>query len=488
MDLNELRREIDDLDEKIVALFCCRMEVADQIGAYKREHHMPVLQPQREAEKLDRVEALAGAELGPYVRTLYTDMMGLSRAYQERPLFGLLGRTLGHSYSPRIHALLGGYDYRLYPREPEAVESFLRNGPLSGMNVTMPYKKTVIPFLDELSPVAQRLGAVNTIVRREGNRLVGYNTDYAGFRFLVKKSGLDPKGKKCLVLGTGGASVTVRAVLEEMGAQVVVISRRGENHYGNLHRHRDAAILVNATPVGMYPDTGISPVDLDAFPMLEGVLDVVYNPARTKLILDAEARGIPALGGLWMLVAQARESAEWFLNTTISDEKVEQIHRILQSEMENIVLIGMPGCGKSTTARLLQERLPDRVLVEIDAEIEKAAGKPVAELIAQEGEDAFRAWETRVLAVFGARSGQILSTGGGCVTREENYPLIHQNGRIFWLHRDLESLPTSGRPLSRQTGVAELYRQRRDLYQRFADEQVDSLDVEAILAGMGGPV
>ena len=216
---------------------------------------------------------------------------------------GLLGRKLGHSYSPQIHGQLASYDYSMFEKEPEELEGFLKNGNFVGLNVTIPYKKDVIPFLDELSPVARRLGAVNTIVRRGDGSLVGHNTDYFGFRYLVQQSGLDVRGKKVLVLGSGGASNTAVAALQELGARVVIISRSGENNYGNLHLHANASVIVNTTPVGMYPNTGVSPIDLGCFPQLEGVLDVVYNPARTQILLDAENRGLVAMNGLWMLVA-----------------------------------------------------------------------------------------------------------------------------------------------------------------------------------------
>ena len=219
---------------------------------------------------------------------------------------GLLGKVLRHSYSPQIHRHLGNYEFRLYEKQPNELEEFLRNGSFTGINVTMPYKKDVIPYLDALSPIAARLGAVNTIVRRDG-KLIGHNTDYAGFLSMVKKSGLQPKGKKVLILGSGGASATAVAVMDDLGANVVVISRCGENNYGNLHLHTDAAIIVNTTPVGMYPNTGVSPIDLKLFKSLEGVLDVVYNPTNTALVQQAQAAGVFAMSGLWMLVAQAKE-------------------------------------------------------------------------------------------------------------------------------------------------------------------------------------
>ena len=387
---------------------------------------------------------------------------------------GLLGQKLGHSYSPQIHSQLASYEYSLFEREPQELEEFLNSEEFDGINVTIPYKKAVIPYLSELSPIASRLGAVNTVVRRDG-RLIGHNTDYFGFQSMVKQSSLEVQGKKVLVLGSGGASNTAVAVLEELGAKVVVISRSGENHYGNLHLHADAAVIVNATPVGMYPNVGVSPVDLDLFPRLEGVLDIVYNPARTQLLLDAEKRGIVAMNGLWMLVAQAKESAEWFTGTSISNEVITKIHHSLRHQMENIILIGMPGSGKTTVGKLLAGRL-GKEFVDADAAIVEKAGISIPEIFAQQGETGFRRLETQVLAELGKRSGLVIATGGGCVTQEENYPLLHQNGTIFCLDRDVSSLPTDGRPLSQAGKLAEMYRIRKPLYDRFADYHIDCND------------
>lgn len=386
---------------------------------------------------------------------------------------GLLGRKLGHSYSPQIHGLLGSYSYSLFEKEPEDVEDFLRNGDFTGINVTIPYKKTVLPYLDELSPVARKMGCVNTIVRRNDGRLYGQNTDYFGFVSLVHHSCIPVAGKKVLVLGSGGASNTVVHALTDLGALPVVISRSGENNYQNLSRHADAAVIVNTTPVGMYPQTGVSPLDLQQFPYLEGVLDVVYNPARTQLLLDAEKLGLPNENGLWMLVAQAKEAAEYFTGTKISDEVIETIHRKLSAQMQNIILIGMPGCGKSTVGSLLAQDL-GQVFVDADAKIVELAGKSIPEIFAQDGEEAFRKWETQVLSELGKQSGLIIATGGGCVTRERNYKLLHQNGQIFWLKRNLDTLPTDGRPLSQANRLADMYESRKGQYQAFADFVIDN--------------
>ena len=385
---------------------------------------------------------------------------------------GLLGRKLGHSYSPQIHGMLGNYSYELFEKEPEELETFLKNAEFNGINVTVPYKKAVIPFLDELTPVAKKLGAVNTVVRRSG-KLIGHNTDYFGFQTMANDSGLAVAGKKVLVLGSGGASNTAVAVLKKMGAEITVISRSGENNYGNLHKHADAAVIVNTTPVGMYPNTGICPADLDCFPKLEGVLDVIYNPARTQLLLEAEKRGLVTRNGFLMLVAQAKEAAEWFTGTSFSNNLIPIIRKTLSSQMENIVLIGMPGCGKSTVGKLLAQ-MTGKIFVDADEKIVELAGKSIPDIFAQDGEEAFRRLETAALEQLGKQSGLVIATGGGCVTKSCNYPLLHQNGRIFWLQREIDILPTEGRPLSQRNDLKTMYENRKPLYKDFADHIIDN--------------
>ena len=379
---------------------------------------------------------------------------------------GLLGEKLGHSYSPAIHAELADYDYRLYEVAPEKLGEFLKDGEFDGLNVTIPYKKAVIPYCAALSPIAQKLQSVNVLVRRADGTLYGDNADACGFDAMVKASGISVEGKKALVLGSGGASATVCAVLNELRARsVTVISRSGEDNYGNLDRHADAEIIVNTTPVGMYPNCGVSPVDLRQFPRLAGVLDIVYNPARTALVMQAETLGIPYMSGLYMLVAQAKRTAEVFEGHAILGSETERIWKKLGREMQNIVLIGMPGSGKSTVAARLAEAL--------DAEIEERNGASCASLIERNGEAAFRALESEVIADLGRRSGMVIATGGGCVTREENYASLHQNGVIFWLRRDLDKLPREGRPLS-AGDLAAMYEKRRACYERFADHSINN--------------
>ena len=388
---------------------------------------------------------------------------------------GLLGERLGHSYSPQIHGLFADYTYELFEKTQEQLPEFLRSGDFTGLNVTIPYKKAVIPFCNELSDRAKKLGAVNTIVRRSDGTITGHNTDYFGFHSMVKKAGLDLSGKKVLILGSGGASATVSAVVEDLGGNGVVISRKGENNYDNLGRHKDASVIVNATPVGMYPNVGVSPIDLTGFANLECVLDVIYNPARTQLILQAEELGIKTMNGLWMLVAQAKESAEWFSGKLIDDSEIHRVYHILRSSMENIILIGMPGCGKSTVGALLAQATQKQFL-DADALIEQETGITIPQIFEKEGEEGFRQRESKVLAQIGMQSNLVIATGGGCVTRPVNYPSIHQNGTIVWIQRALDQLSTHGRPLSQNGKLDEMYLVRKPLYEAFADVSVQSME------------
>ena len=396
---------------------------------------------------------------------------------------GLLGRRLSHSYSPQIHSHLGNYTYSLFEKEPDELEIFFRDNKFNGINVTIPYKKDVIRFCDVLSESAKKLGAVNTIVRDTTGRLIGHNTDYYGFASTVNKTKLSVSDKKVLVLGSGGASVTACAVLRELGAKVIVISRSGENNYSNLNKHCDAAVIVNTTPVGMYPNTDGCPIDLSVFPNLEGVLDMIYNPARTKLLQQAEKRNIIAENGLWMLVAQAKKSAELFQNTHLNDNVIGIIHSKLKYDMENLILIGMPGCGKSTIGALLANQT-GRKFIDSDSEIVKKAKMSIPEIFENYGEIGFRRLESDVLKELGKESGLVIATGGGCVTQPENYGHLHQNGRIIWIQRELHALATDGRPLSKTDKLEMMLKTRTPLYNAFADVIIDNARTpsDAVLA------
>ena len=386
---------------------------------------------------------------------------------------GLLGEKLGHSYSPEIHKMLAGYEYRLYERRAEELEGFIRSGEWDGLNVTIPYKKAVLPFCDELGERARLSGSVNTLVHRADGSIYGDNTDMYGFESLLRVNGIDPAGMKTLVLGNGGACASVRAVLESLGAKTVVISRRGEDNYNNLERHRDAELIVNTTPLGMYPNNGAQAVDLTAFPDCRAVLDIVYNPARTALLLQAEELGIKHAGGLHMLVAQAKKSSELFTGAHIADAEIDRIERELMHRMMNIVLVGMPGCGKTTVAGIIG-KMTGRPVQDVDTMIVQRAGITIPEIFARHGEEGLRTIETQLITETGAQSGTVIATGGGSVTRPENYAPLHQNAVIVWLQRDIDKLPRDGRPLSARADLNEMFRRRAPMYAAFADMTADN--------------
>ena len=387
---------------------------------------------------------------------------------------GLLGEHLGHSFSPQIHRELADYSYELFEMPVESVPDFLSSDRFDAMNVTIPYKKTVMPYLAEISDEATRIGSVNTITRLKSGGLRGDNTDYFGFSYMIDKLGLVIEGKKVLVLGSGGASETARTVCGDRGArEVTVISRSGKNNYLNIKKHADAEVIVNTTPVGMYPKNGAAAINLSNFPAIEGVLDMIYNPAKTQLLLDAEKLGIPHINGLCMLVAQAKRACEIFLDTKIDDAEIDRITSIIAAETGNIVLVGMPGCGKSTLGELLAEKL-GRKLIDTDSMIAEKAGMTIPEIFAKYGESYFRALEHACVCEAGKQSGRIIATGGGVVTRAENYAPLHQNGKIFFINRKIEELPTDGRPISQSTNLNELYRVRLPLYRKFCDKEVNN--------------
>jgi len=388
-------------------------------------------------------------------------------------VYGLLGRKLGHSWSVPIHKALGCEGYRLIELEPGDLGPFLAREDIGGLNVTIPYKRDVMPYCDVIDPAARAIGSVNTLVRRDG-KLYGYNTDILGFLYMARRAGVDFAGKKVLVLGSGGASLTAQAAARQEDArEVVVISRSGPDNYDNLERHSDAEILVNTTPVGMWPDMDRQPVDLARLPGLGAVLDVIYNPGRTNLLLQAKLCGFRRSNGLPMLTAQAVAAEERFFDKTIPDGETEAITASLWRERTNLVLVGMPGSGKSTVGKTLAG-LSGKPFVDLDGEIVRRAGKPIPEIFAGEGEEAFRALERETLAEACAKSGQVIATGGGAVLREDNRAAMRRTGRVYFLRRDLKELPTEGRPLSQAGNLEEMYRIRKPLYSAAADVVIDN--------------
>ena len=388
-------------------------------------------------------------------------------------IYGLLGRKLGHSWSVPIHQALGCGDYRLIELEPDRLGEFLRREDIGGLNVTIPYKREAMAFCDVVDEGAKAIGSVNTLVRRDG-RLCGYNTDIDGFLYMLKRANISLSGKKTLILGSGGASLTAQAAAKREGArEVVVISRTGPDNYGNLERHGDAEVIVNTTPVGMWPDMDGRPVDLERFPKVEAVADIIYNPLRTSLLLQAEALGLRRSGGLPMLAAQAAAAEERFFGKTIPTSETERILAQLWQDQANLVLVGMPGCGKTTVGRELA-RLSGKPFVDLDERIADSAGTPIPEIFAQEGEEAFRHLESLVLDDICTKGGQVIATGGGAVLQEENRTALRRTGRVYWLRRDISLLPTGGRPLSQAGSLEEMYRVRKPLYNAAADAVLDN--------------
>ena len=388
--------------------------------------------------------------------------------------YGLIGEKLGHSFSREIHEKLGRYAYELREIRKEELDAFMRARAFCGINVTIPYKTAVIPYLDELSDLAKAVGAVNTVVNRDG-KLYGDNTDVWGLISLIRRLTPDLSGKTVLILGTGGTSRAALAAAKQLrAAKAVRVSRTGRDGaltYEEAYRDlSDADFLVNTTPVGMFPHAGESPIDLSRFPRLSGVVDAIYNPLLTRLLLDARALGIPAENGLYMLVSQAMRSAELFTGEPIGERVTEKIYAELLFEKRNIVLIGMPGSGKSTVGRLLAKQL-GRPFRDTDEEIVARAGKPIPEIFRDEGEGAFRDLESAVVADLSQYGGAVIATGGGAILRQENLDALRQNGALVHLDRPLEDLiPTSDRPLANESEkLRALYAVRDPLYRAAAD-------------------
>lgn len=393
--------------------------------------------------------------------------------------YGLIGEHLTHSYSCEIHAQIADYEYELCSLEPEKVAEFLEKREFCGINVTIPYKQTVMPLLDEISPTAARIGAVNTIVNR-GGRLIGDNTDFAGMLALANHAGIDMQGKRVLVLGTGGASKTALALARHMGCESVhCVSRSGRDGcvtYEQAAREMaDTQVIINATPAGMFPNTDASPIDISAFPQLCGVLDAIYNPLRSKLVLAAQERGIPAAGGLYMLSAQAVYASALFREVEVQPELIDKAYSSVKRDKQNIVLIGMPSSGKTTVGGLLS-KLTGKPLADTDEHVVRKIGMPIAEFFAKYGEAEFRKIEKETVAQLAQTGGKIIATGGGVVLDAENIRELRKNGVIVFLDRAPENLiATDDRPLSsKKEALDRLYAERYGLYTAAAEIHIDA--------------
>ena len=400
--------------------------------------------------------------------------------------FALIGKTLKHSYSKIIHGLMADYNYDLVELEENALEDFVKNCDYKGYNVTIPYKKAVMKYLDQIDKSALEIGAVNTVVNEKGLR-VGYNTDFFGMEYAMKKAGIDLKDKVVMILGSGGTCLTATAVAKKACAkEILFVSRSGEINYQNCYYKKDVQVIINTTPVGMFPNNYNTPIDISKFENLTGVFDVIYNPNLTRLVCDAKAQNISASNGLPMLVGQAKKAMELFTGQNVDDQVIEKVVSTVYKQTANVVLVGMAGCGKSSVAKLISEKM-GRELIDTDFEIVKKDGRDISTIFRESGEKYFRQLESEVLDTVGMQTGKVIATGGGVVENEKNYFPLKQNGEIFYLVRDVEKLDRSGRPLSSsQTAVSTLYERRKPLYERFSDHVIANngdinLTVSAVL-------
>jgi len=478
-DLDKLRSEIDSIDRDILDAFERRTAVARQIGNVKRAEGMTVFDGAREDELFAKLKKAAGSESRPYVEDLYRELLRLSKIHQNKPAFGVLGRSLGHTYSPEIHNLLDpSYTYSVIEREPTELDELFEGKVFKGFNVTIPYKKEAAARCDELDEAAKECGSVNTVVFGSDGKTYGYNTDYYGFIYMVNRKGIEIAGKDVLVLGTGGAAAAVNYALKTLGAaNILSCGRTSEINYENVYDMAcNVQVIVNTTPIGMYPNVNERLIDLDGFPRLEACCDLIYNPSRTRFLQDAEDLGLKICGGLSMLVAQAYKASMLFKGDTESaaklgfekNETIEQIIRTLKLKMRNITLIGMPGCGKTTMAKRISA-ITGRKLVDLDFAYRDKFGMTAAEAISGLGEDAFRDNECEVAAEILPESGLVISCGGGIVTRPENKFFVRCNSYVIYLERPLEALSDHNRPVSIQHGVEKLFSQRKEKYETWCD-------------------
>lgn len=392
--------------------------------------------------------------------------------------YGLIGEHLSHSFSKPIHEKIGGYVYEIKEIEPENVEAFIKAKDFSGINVTIPYKEKVMPYLDQIDESAKKIGAVNTVVNREG-KLYGYNTDFFGMVALLDRAKVTVKDKKVLIIGTGGTSKTATAVSKYLGAKEIIYAShsfaKGAFTYDQIYKyHLDVQVIFNTSPVGMFPNNETTPIDLDRFTSLTGVIDAVYNPIRTNLVLKAREKGVKSEGGLYMLVSQAVRAYEHFSGTSVDNSLCDQIFDSVLYEKENVALIGMMSCGKTSVGKALA-KLTGKVFVDTDEEIVKKAEMDIPTIFEKYGEEYFRELESQVIEEISKKNGQIIATGGGAILRKENVNMLKQNSKIFFIDRSLDLLmPTKDRPLgSTKEAISKKYNERYPIYASACDVSVD---------------
>ena len=480
-DLKEDRKILDEIDSKIIALLEKRMEIIKEVGSYKLRNNLNIEDKNREKSIIENLEKVINPEFKNIVEPIYNEIFKeskkiTSKIKNENFKYGLIGKSLSHSKSKEIHELLSRYEYNLRNIDENELSSFFKDKNFKGINVTIPYKETSMKYLDEIDDLAKEIGAVNTIVNRNG-RLIGYNTDYLGFNYSINKFGINLKNKKVLILGSGGASKMLQKFLLDKGVKdFVVISRSGENNYNNIKKFYDYNVIINATPIGMYPNNMESKINLEKFNKLEAVIDLIYNPLNTKLIIDAKKLNLKTMPGLLMLVAQAFYAAEFFLDEKLDECLIDKIYNKLKFDMTNIVFIGMPSSGKTTMAKALAEKL-NRKFFDTDQLIEECENKNIPEIFEKKGEEYFRDLESKVLAKISKETSLVITTGGGTVLRKENRDLILQNSLVIYLDRDLKKLKTEGRPLSKNIDdLKKIYCERHKIYEDLSNIRIKVIE------------
>ena len=473
--LETLRNKIDEIDTQIAKLFAERMNAVEKIGIYKKDNALGVNQAEREKSIVKRLTKLIPTEYAGAIEQVYDAIFATSKRYQSMVIgkakFGLIGRNINYSFSKEIHAAFADYDYNIINLEPEEVNGFFAKKEYSGYNVTIPYKRDAAALCDELSPQAKAIGSVNTVVLRKDGTLFGDNTDYYGFLNMAEKAGVDFKDKKVLVFGNGATSATICAAVKDKGGNITVISRNGKTTYADLPHHKDAQILINATPIGTYPETENQITSIDQFEQAEAVLDVVYTPLKSRFVQQGLERGLKASGGLPMLVGQAKKAAELFSGKEISKEDEERVYHKILRQKQNLILIGMPGAGKTSLGKAAAEKL-GRPFIDIDSEIEKREHISIPEIFKKFGESYFRARETEVIAEITRTSSAVIATGGGAVMNRRNRLNIRQNGFCVFIKRDQNLLSLEGRPVSKAKGTKALEKERMPVYKELADAEI----------------
>ncbi len=476
MELNEIRQLIDEVDKELTRLYVKRIALVREVGMYKKEHDVALEHADREARILDKLSLLGGAD-GELVKSLYGFIFSESKAIQKalEGNYYVIGKSLPHTLSPDIYIRLGlDYGVRTFATDAE-LGKFIAAKEYSGLNVTIPYKQTVMPMIDHISEEASAIGAVNTIVNRDGV-LYGYNTDVDGMRYAIDALGISLKAKRVAILGSGGTSKTAQYVARTAGAEEVkVVSRSGEYNYEALYGDNSAEVIINTTPVGMFPDIDGSPINISRLTHVEGVFDAVYNPLTTALVRRAREAGIAAGNGLGMLVKQGVKSYEYYTGKAVPDYVTRAVYDSIYRAKRNIVLIGMPGAGKSSVAKRLA-KLTGKDYIDTDEEITKQFNRTPSEIISEEGEAEFRKKETICIESCASRLGAVIATGGGSVLSERNRRLLKANGAVIFIDRDISELSTRNRPISGARGVEALYKEREPIYRECADVTVESAE------------